>query len=258
MTQDEFDTRTRERFARLDKNSDGVIDTTEIEASLSNRAGRADRRRGAGLDRLLARFDANRDGKVSKDEFLDPVKKRFARMDLNNDGKITDDDLSPMMRGRDVLKGEGGYMQRSGFRGRMHGLRRLIAADANKDGVITLDEVVASATQRFDRLDRSKDGAIDNSDFEAIRKDMMAYNVQRFLHRYGADKDGKVTREQFANAAKQRFAQRDLNRDGRIDRKDFRRDRDGRRGMGRHRPGGQDAPAAPGENSGPGGPAQKQ
>ena len=32
VTADEFDARTRERFARLDKNSDGVIDTAEVEA----------------------------------------------------------------------------------------------------------------------------------------------------------------------------------------------------------------------------------
>jgi hypothetical protein len=32
LTVDEYDTRTREQFARLDKNGDGIIDATEIEA----------------------------------------------------------------------------------------------------------------------------------------------------------------------------------------------------------------------------------
>jgi len=219
VTQDEFDTRTRERFARLDKNSDGVIDAAEIEAGITGVAGeRRDRMREMMLQRFLARFDTNRDGKVAKDEFLDRVKKEFARADLNNDGRITDDDLPPMMRGRDVLKREGG-------RGRMMGggmmLGRLIEADANKDGVITLDEVVAAATKRFDQLDRNKDGAVDKADFDAMHKDMLAYQVQRFLHSFGADKDGKVSRDQFFKSAKERFAERDINRDGRIDRNDF-------------------------------------
>ena len=258
VTQDEFDTRTRERFARLDKNSDGVIDSAEIEAGIAARMGeRGDRMREMMLQRVLARFDASRDGKVVKDEFLARVKKEFARADLNNDGKISDDDLPPMMRGRDVLKGEGrggrglggGSM---GGGGMMFG--RMIAADANKDGVITLDEVLAAATKRFEQFDRNKDGVVDKADFDAMHKEMVAYQVQRFLHNYEADKDGKVSREQFFKAAKERFAERDVNRDGRIDRQDSGmggpmggpgRGRGGERGPGMMDKGGPDAPRGP-------------
>ena len=231
MTQDEFDTRTRERFARLDRNSDGVIDSAEVEAGIAARTGdRGDRMREMMLQRMLGRFDTNRDSKIGKDEFLDRVKKEFARADLNNDGRITDDDLPPMMRGRDVLKGGGrGMGGQMGAIGRggpgMDGmgmmLGRLLEADANKDGVITLDEVLATATKRFEQLDRNKDGVVDKADFEAMHKDMVAYQVQRFMHDYGADKDGKVSRDQFFAAAKERFAERDINRDGRIDRQDL-------------------------------------
>ena len=41
LTKDEFDARTRERFARIDKNSDGIIDAAEIEAIVRERMGRA-------------------------------------------------------------------------------------------------------------------------------------------------------------------------------------------------------------------------
>src|SRR5262245_1395109 len=37
MTAEDFDTRTRERFARLDRNSDGVIDAAEVEAAINER-----------------------------------------------------------------------------------------------------------------------------------------------------------------------------------------------------------------------------
>jgi Ca2+-binding EF-hand superfamily protein len=233
MTADEFDTRTRERFARLDKNSDGVIDSAEAEAAVGQRR---DRWRGFGermRQRFANRFDADRDGKVSRQEFADRAGRMFDRLDLNGDGRITDDDLPPMMRGRDVLKGDGGAMRG----GRMGGqiLGRIIAADANKDGIITRDEALAEAGKQFDRLDRNKDGVLDQADRDVMQKEATAYRVQRFMHNYGAVKDGKVTREQFFKAAKERFAQRDVNSDGRIDREDFGFGRG--RGMGGRRGG---------------------
>jgi Ca2+-binding EF-hand superfamily protein len=224
LTQEEFDTRTRERFARFDANSDGVIDATEVEAVLKGRGERFARMGEFRQKRILSRWDGDRDGKATKDEFLATVKRRFAAFDLNGDGRITDEDLPPTMRGRGVLKGDdgiapqfGGRMQRRGA-GMMGDLR---GADANKDGIVTLDEVVAGAAPSFDALDRNKDGSVDQADFDALRGEMTAYRAQRFLHRFGAVQDGKVTREQFHKVAKERFAARDVNNDGKLDRSDF-------------------------------------
>jgi len=215
LTKDENDARIRERFARLDRNSDGVIDASEVEASINERM---NERRGRLGDRMSARFiqryDTNNDGKVSREEFNDAVRKRFAEMDLNNDGRITDDDLPPMMRGRDALKASAG-----GFGGRGgRSMSFLRGADANNDGVITLDEALAQAGKTFAQLDRNKDNVVDQADADAMRKEMVDYRVKQFMHRYGADNTGKVTREQFSKVAGERFAMRDLNNDGRITR----------------------------------------
>ncbi len=264
MSAEEFDSRTRERFARLDKNSDGVIDSAEVQATIEQRGNRRQARVETRVGRMLARFDTNKDGKISREEFLDRVKARFARMDLNNDGRITDEDLPPVMRGRDVLKG-GPASDGPGFgrgRGNRAGfmLGRIRAADANNDGIITLDEVLAQAGKRFDQMDRNKDGTVDKADFDGLQKEMVAYRVQRFIHNFGADKDGKVTREQFFAAAKERFASRDINADGRIDRQDFGGGRGGRHGMDRGRggPDGRMGPGSPGGPGGPGGPSPDQ
>jgi Ca2+-binding EF-hand superfamily protein len=214
LTKDEFNARTRERFARLDKNSDNVIDASEIEAMLSERGGRHfGRAEQAGRTRI-GRFDADRDGKITRDEFLNNVKQRFAQLDLNNDGKITDEDLPPSMRGLGVLsRAEDGG---GGRHGRLLALVR--GADANKDGVVTLDEALAAAQARFARLDKNGDGVIDNADREQMRKEMVDYQVKRFIHRYGADADGKVSREKFTEEANARFARLDVNKDGQITR----------------------------------------
>jgi Ca2+-binding EF-hand superfamily protein len=252
MSADDFDARTRERFARFDKNSDGVIDATEVEAALVT-AGERGRQFGDRMrQRFQSRFDADRDGKVTRQEAMDRVRREFQRMDLDRDGRITDADLPPMMRGRDVLKGgAGGMGMRGGMGGMMMG--RLIEADANKDGIITLDEAVAAAGRRFDQADRNKDGTIDAADHDAMRKEMTDYRVRRFLHAHGAGPDGKVTREQFFKHAKERFAEFDTNNDGRLDRQD-RMGGPGMmgRGQGQGMGQGQGAGAVPGAGPGRG------
>jgi Ca2+-binding EF-hand superfamily protein len=215
MTEAEFDANTRSRFARLDSNSDGVIDASEIEAALAQRASRHGDRGERRGERLLRRFDADRDGKVTKDEFMKDVAARFAELDLNNDGRITEEDLPPAMRGRGVLTGNADTPRR-GIGRRV--LTLLREADANRDGVITRDEAVAGAERRFAALDRNKDGTLDKADGDELRKETADYRVQRFMHRYGADSDRKVTKEQFFAKAKERFARLDRDGDGTVSR----------------------------------------
>jgi Ca2+-binding EF-hand superfamily protein len=85
------------RFARLDKNGDGVIDAADFTALAAERTTFAQRR-------FFKRFDADGDGKVSRDEFNRFASRRFADLDLDGDGKITEADLPPMMRGRGILR----------------------------------------------------------------------------------------------------------------------------------------------------------
>ena len=254
ITLDEYDARTRERFARLDKNSDGVIDASEIEATIAQRGGRfgrnADAKGGpAGRgDQFLRRF-GDKDGRVAKDAFLTEAKRRFTQLDLNNDGKITDEDLPPLMRGKGVLKANGPNLP--GPMARM--ITDLRQADAKQDGIITLEAFMAHQTKRFDELDRNKDGVVDKADFELMRKDMADYMVKRFLHAYEADASGKVTKEQFFKVAKERFARLDRKGEGKIT---FDAPGGGERGgrwFGRNRDGGQDG-ADGGERRDRGGP----
>jgi len=89
-------------------------------------------------------------------------------------------------------------------------------ADVKGDGVIALDAYLAQQSKRFDDLDRNKDGTVDAADFDLLRKDMTDYQVKRFLHAYGADAQGKISKDQFYKVAKERFARLDPKGEGRI------------------------------------------
>ncbi|MEZ5843038.1 MAG: hypothetical protein R3D27_04820 [Hyphomicrobiaceae bacterium] len=258
MTKEAFDTRTRERFARLDKNSDGVIDRAEIEAMQADRMQRRGHRLERRQERMLRRMGADASGKVTRDAFLDRIRKGFAQLDLDGDGRITDADLPPMMRGRGVLQGSDGAGARpmmGGGRGRGHGrplMRMVREAAAKSGGTATLDGVLAVAETRFRWLDRNGDGVVDKADGEALVKEMATYRVDRFLHRFGARQSGQITREVFEKVAAERFAARDVDGDGVIGRGD-RGGRGGWHGRGRGRDHGPRGEEGRGPGRGPDG-----
>ncbi len=240
VTKEDFDARTRTRFARMDANGDGVVDTDEarklIERRMERRGRRWQRRRQRFAQRMMRRFDTDRDGKVTAAEFEGRVGEMFARFDLDSDGRITDADLPPMMRGREILSGKGWVGRRGhGRRGRrfMHILRD---ADANGDNTISLEEAQAAAAKRFARWDRNQDGAVDKTDIDALRQEIADYRLRRFMHRFGA-KDGKLTRDQFTKFRDERFARLDFNGDNQLSRDEMpmRRGRGWKRGHGWHR-----------------------
>jgi Ca2+-binding EF-hand superfamily protein len=237
ITRTEFDEKVRERFARFDANSDGIIDAAEIEAAIAKRKGdrhhRGFRERRADRDGA-DKGEARRGRSVSKSAYLDEVRRRFAMLDLDSDGRITDADLPPRMRDRGVLSRLSGEEGR-GMRGHRHGrmLRFLRGASVDKDGGITQDEVVRVAGERFDRMDRNKDGTLDRADRNARVKEATDYRVKRVLHRFGAVNDGKITRDQAFKVASDAFARLDRNNDGTISRNERPRGWRGHRGHDR-------------------------
>lgn len=97
----ELESARRAMFERADLDSDGYV--TDLEAQelfdvLRASGGSAQRpilrsrwaaRRPAEQANLLARFDANGDGRVGEAEFLRPAYPFVARFDADNDGRLT-------------------------------------------------------------------------------------------------------------------------------------------------------------------------
>ena len=120
-----------QRFDRLDANGDGYIDASE--APSPHRVGR--RRAG----KMFARFDEDKDGRLSQEEFHGPDE-RFAQLDADGDGFLSKAELAQGM-------------------GRSGPARD----DADNDGRVSLEEF-SGPSEVFDRLDTNGDGYLDRDE----------------------------------------------------------------------------------------------
>lgn len=164
----------------LDANGDGVI--TQVEAK-------------AAAEARFAKMDANSDGRLDKSDMdarhAEMHEKRFTEMDTDKNGAISkaEWDAAPMMRGgpdgkggpgmdgdgprgghgkhgRGDGDGKGGRGGKGGFGGGFGGPGMM---DANKDGTVTKDEAVAAAMTRFSAADTNKDGKVTTAEFDAAK-----------------------------------------------------------------------------------------
>ncbi|HEV8199877.1 MAG TPA: EF-hand domain-containing protein [Candidatus Polarisedimenticolia bacterium] len=102
-------------------------------------------------DQFAKAFDANGDGKVSKEEFL-AKRPMFDKIDGNHDGSVTSDEVKAMP----AVQKKGGT-----------GQNFVAHFDGDKDGKVTTAEYDAKRSSFFDKMDKNKDGMIDQSEFKA-------------------------------------------------------------------------------------------
>lgn len=137
-TRAEVESRVKAHFAMIDANKDGAI--TAEEMSAQREAMRAKMQ-----DRHFASMDSNGDGSISRAEF--------------DAGHAAKDGDRKARRGKHGMETPGGMMM-------------MRAADADKDGKVTLAEATGMALDRFDRVDSNKDGTISAEERATARSTM--------------------------------------------------------------------------------------
>jgi hypothetical protein len=102
---------------------------------------------------ILEQADANRDGAVSRAEFLAARRSRFVKMDRNGDGYFSMDDVPRIARKRADDR-----------------IGQLISSfDANRDGRLSPGEFVDGPTRLFDLADRDGNGSLEPPEIERMR-----------------------------------------------------------------------------------------
>lgn len=90
VTKEEFIAGRGQQFARFDRNSDGYIDGNDVPKRLAERR----KQNGGGGEMLGGQFDADGDGKVSKDEFVNGPTLIFDRGDTDKNNVLDAKELA--------------------------------------------------------------------------------------------------------------------------------------------------------------------
>ncbi|QEL16503.1 CotH kinase family protein [Limnoglobus roseus] len=117
---------------------------------------------------LMASFDADKDGKMSRDEWLAVAKRLFTAADTTAAGRIDQKGIAAGLK--EMLP----KMPDKGPPPPGFGMEAFLAgpvftrADEDKDGKITAAEIESAAGKLFDEFDKKKDGKLDNPAFAAM------------------------------------------------------------------------------------------
>lgn len=201
VTLDEFLKPRSDRFAALDTTADGALDASELTARMQQKSGQRQRI-------MMARLDADGDGQVTKEEFEKMAGHGRRGMRGGHHGH----------RGYGRHDGGGrGMHQRQGMEG-MSGMAGM-EGKGDEGGRGRGDRAERRAErreQRFSRMDANGDGVITAADLEARTAERLGWFQKKQLHVLDADGDGTVSRDEFTARSKQRFADIDLDKDGKI------------------------------------------
>ncbi|GIL02808.1 MAG: hypothetical protein BroJett030_27070 [Alphaproteobacteria bacterium] len=127
-----------------------------------------------------------------------------------------------------VVVTAGGAIAAQGYRtfadGRQMGQRLFNEADADKDGAVSLDEMLAVLTARFDEADANGDGSLDKAEiigavernFERARRHSGRI-ADGLVYRLDLDDSGAIARSELENRARKMFALADFNDDGKVE-----------------------------------------
>jgi len=133
-----------------------------------------------------------------------------------------------------------------------HGRAMFDKIDADKDGAVSLDEMMKALTARFDKADADGNSVVTKAEIVnavATEKDFPRASrfsgriADRIVYRLDLDNNGDISRAEMENRARKVFALFDRNDDGKVELAELRHTasgfgrgmgRDGGPGMGRH------------------------
>lgn len=223
----EFDAARRARFNATDANGDGVVDEEEYVEEFKDRSRQAmEQERQAQVQQTRVRFaalDANKDGQVSRAEFDASGARVLADIQALVNSAGVDAAPGPARRAADA-PGDGTRLGMPSSHSRA-GLLELY--DADGDGRISQAEFERAREAQFRRTDANGNGVLDQDEYVAEFEDRMDRHIaaavadDKQTHvRFGvldANKDGRMTFEEYQVSGRRTFDRVDRNHDGSVD-----------------------------------------
>lgn len=148
----------------------------------------------------------------------------------------------PMQMGQmGPMGGPGGPMM-AGWRGPMggpggRGAMMFERFDVNKDGTVTLEEFTQQRDDAVLAADANKDGVIDKTEADAFILKMIEPMRDRMIARFDLNGDGKISKDEIDSPMKKRFALSDRNDDGKVTKEELAAAGPGMMGPGMRGPG---------------------
>eukprot|EP00658_Telonema_sp_P-2_P084076 TRINITY_DN9239_c0_g1_i1.p1 TRINITY_DN9239_c0_g1~~TRINITY_DN9239_c0_g1_i1.p1 ORF type:complete len:751 (-),score=161.88 TRINITY_DN9239_c0_g1_i1:92-2290(-) len=237
----EFDRGSRE-FERMDRNGDGVVTEREFKQAV--------RQKGMSnyeAEREFDRMDRNGDGVIDQYEYKSSQEDRqlgdeLDRLDRNRWARarsVTRDRDGARDRDRDRLQTQ---RRRSVDRDRevkQTTKRRSAGQRRPATSWMSRSSGVGTKEQKFNKMDRNRDGRIDRKEFEIATRAMSAAErreATREFNRIDRDKDGSISKPEFKRMMKRfggvtnhgkvrEFGRMDKNRDGVVTAREFKQAR---------------------------------
>jgi Ca2+-binding EF-hand superfamily protein len=215
------------KLKKLDANSDGVISMEELRPAgmrggggpggpggFGGQGGPGGGGNSEGLVATIMGLDANKDGKVTKEEAPERLQGLFERADADKDGALTKAEIEktlsagigsgpPGGRGGAFAGGRPGEMRGGGLGDlgmpgnffAMISKRVFEQQDLNKDGKIGAEELTGAMKENLNRIDANDDGAIELSELESLAKVFEARPAGGGEHGEGPPGRGRPERE---------------------------------------------------------------
>jgi hypothetical protein len=183
----ELPERMRAHLADADNDKDGVLSSGELAAAHQKRQ-----------DAHFARLDADGDGKIPlatlPADLPEHVRQRIAAADTDKDGTVTRAEFAALPPPEHDGREHGWHRSDVGakhFEGGPGGLLKKL--DANGDGTVTVAELPADLPapirERLAAADSNKDGILSNDELAAAHPKP---TFEGFLKRFDVNQDGKV------------------------------------------------------------------
>ncbi len=161
------DSRLADKFAELDADKDGKLSKDEMHA-MKGGHGKGSKDPAERAAHFMKKFDANNDGAISSAEVADHPKLagKFAELDADKDGKLTATELQAMKGHGRGHGGEGKDMDPA-----QRAAKMLEKLDADKDGSLSAAELAEhpKLAGKFAEVDTDKDGKLSTAELTAFK-----------------------------------------------------------------------------------------